>query len=54
MELSDGNTEESNRMLIGLDTIPIILKTGYQDLLNPINLEIKWANKKKKKVKRRW
>lgn len=51
-ELLDGNIEELNKMLIELDTAIVIPETNNQDLTNLIDLEAKWANKKKKKVER--
>ncbi len=52
-ELPDGGTEESNRMLVGLDTAAVIPETNDQDLPNLIDLEAERANKKKEKAKRR-
>ena len=49
-ELLDGNMEELNKILVELDTIAIIPEIDNQDLLDLINLEAKWANKKKEKV----
>ena len=53
IELSDGDTEESNRILIGLEITTVIPKTNDQDLLDLIDLEVEQANKKKEKTKRR-
>ena len=54
IELPNSNIEESDKILIGLDTVIVIPKTDNQDLLDLINLEIQWANKKKEKVENRW
>lgn len=53
MELLDGGTEESNRILVELDTAAVILETDDQNLPDLIDSESEWANKKKKKVERR-
>ncbi len=52
-ELPDGGTEESNRMLVGLDIAAVIPKTDDQDLPDLIDSEAKRANKKKEKAERR-
>ena len=39
IELSNGNTEELNRILIRLDITAIISETGNQDLPHLIDLE---------------
>ena len=46
--------EESNKMLVKLNTATIILEIDNQNLLNLINLEAEWANKKKEKAEKRW
>lgn len=52
-KLSNSGTEESNKMLVGLDIAAVISETDDQDLSDLIDLEVKQANKKKKKVERR-
>lgn len=47
-----GNTEESNKMLIGLDIAIVIRKANDQDLLDLIDLEGERADKKKEKVEK--
>ena len=49
-ELLDSDTEELNRMLIRLYIAAVILETNNQNLLDLIELETKWANKKKEKA----
>lgn len=39
-------------MLVGLDIAAIILETNNQNLLNIIDLKIKWINNKKEKTER--
>lgn len=51
-EFPDCGIKESNRIWVGLDIATIIPKTNNQDLFDLIDLEAKWANKKKEKVKR--
>ena len=52
IELSNGNTNKSNKMLIGLNIATIISKTNNQDLIDLIVLKTKQANKKKEKIGR--
>ncbi len=52
-ELLDGSTKESNKMLVRLDIAAIIPETDNQDLLDLIDLEAEWVNKKKEKAERR-
>lgn len=52
-ELSESDMEESNKMLVGLDTASVIPETDKQDLLDLIDLEFEQANKKKEKAERR-
>ena len=52
-ELPDGGIKKSNRMLVGLDIAVVIPETDNQDVPDFIDLEAKWANKKKEKAKRR-
>ncbi len=51
-ELLNDNTEELNKMLVGLDTAAVIPETDDEDLPDLIDLEVKWANKKKEKTER--
>ncbi len=51
-ELPDSGTEESNRMLVGLDTAGVISETDDQDLPDLIDSEAERANKKKEKAER--
>ncbi len=52
IEFPDGGTEESNRILVGLDTAAVIPETKNQDLPHLINSEPERANKKKEKAER--
>ena len=52
-KLLDNGIKELNRILVGLNTIAVILKTNNSDLLDLIDLEAKRVNKKKEKVERR-
>lgn len=54
MELSDGDIEESNKILVGLDIAIIIPETDNQDLLELIDFKAKRVNKMKKKAERCW
>ncbi len=49
----EGGTEESNKMLVELDTAGIISKTNDRDLPDLIDLEAERASKRKEKVERR-
>lgn len=51
-ELQDGDMEESNRILVGLDTTAVISVTDDQDPPDLIDLEVERANKKKEKTER--
>lgn len=52
MVLLEGSIKKSNRMLVGLDITVVILETNHQDLPDPIDLKVKWANKKKERAKK--
>ena len=52
-EFSNRDTEESNKILVGLDKAIVIPKTDNQNLSDLIDLKAKQANKKKEKNKRR-
>lgn len=52
-ELPDDSTEESNRMLVGLDIAAIILDTDEQEPPPLMDSEAERANKKKEKAERR-
>ncbi len=51
-EFSEGNINELNKMLVGLDIATVISETDNQNLIDLIDLEVEWANKKKEKAKR--
>lgn len=52
MGLPVDDTDELDKMLVGLDTTNIISETNNQDLLDLIDSEVEWANKKKEKAKK--
>lgn len=52
IKLPDGGTQESNRMLVGLDTAVGITETKNQDLPYLISSKVDWVNKKKLKTER--
>ncbi len=52
-QLPDGGMEESNRILVGVDTAAVIPETNNQDLPDLIDSEAEWVNKKKEKAERR-
>lgn len=52
MELLKSATEESNRMLVRLNTVAFIPKIDNKDLPDLIDLEAEWANKKKEKAEK--
>lgn len=52
IELLDNSIQESNRILVGLNTTTDIPETNNQDLLHLIDLEAKWTNKKKEKAEK--
>lgn len=54
IELPNGNTEKSNKMLVKLDIVVVISETDHQDPPYLIDLKAKQANKKKEKAERRW
>ena len=51
-KLTDNDMKESKRILIGLDTIAIILQPDNEDLPDLIDLKAKRTNKKKEKAER--
>ena len=51
MELLDGNTEKSNKMLVGLNTAAVIPKSNNQDPPNLIDLEVEWAIRRSRKLR---
>ena len=51
-ELLNGGIEKLNRMLVRLDTATVIPETDNKYLLDLIDLEVEWINKKEKKAKR--
>ncbi len=52
-KLPNSGTEESNKMLVELDTAAVIPEADNQDLPDLIDLEAERANKKKEKAERR-
>lgn len=52
IELSNGGTEELNKILVGIYIAAVIPENDNQNPLDPINSKAKQVDKKKRKAKR--